>query len=256
MCGEPLIRISRLPVCESCLDSIHPIAGGLCSICGERLLSPHAFRDGQGEARCGLCQRLQPPFVRASAYGSYESGLRDLIHMLKYQQVRPAANVLGRMLAEVIAGLEPAWGEAHVLVVPVPLFPAKLRRRGFNQAELMAQLALKHSPSRARYSFCSDVLERSRDTQSQIGLTRHQRRENLRGAFRVKDRDKISERDILLVDDVFTTGTTVSECARVLRRAGAARVWVATVARTLKVDVQGVAFEPEENPLMTMAAHG
>jgi ComF family protein len=256
MCGAPLVRISRLPVCESCLDSIHPIAGGLCSICGERLVSPHAFRHGQGEARCGLCQRLEQPFAKASAYGSYESGLRDLIHMLKYQQVRPAGNVLGRMLAEVIAELEPSWEGAHVLVVPVPLFPAKLRQRGFNQAELIARLALKHAPSRDRYTLCSDVLERLRETQSQIGLTRHQRRENLRGAFRVKDREKISERDILLVDDVFTTGTTVSECARVLRRAGAARVWVATVARTLKADVQGVPFEPEENPSMTMAAHG
>ncbi|MGC2194378.1 MAG: ComF family protein [Terriglobales bacterium] len=176
--------------------------------------------------------------------------------MLKYQQVRPAANVLGRMLAEVIAGLEPSWAESNVLVVPVPLFPAKLRRRGFNQAELIACMALKLSPSRERYSLCCEVLERSRDTQSQIGLTRHQRRQNLRGAFRIKNREKVSGREILLVDDVFTTGTTASECARVLRRAGAARVWVATVARTLKADVQGVRFKPEEDTSMTMAAHG
>lgn len=219
-------------------------------------MPPHAFRDGQGEARCGLCQRLEQPFAKAAAYGSYESGLRDLIHMLKYQQVRPAANVLGRMLAEVITGLEPSWGEAHVLVVPVPLFPAKLRQRGFNQAELIARLALKHSRSRERYALCGDVLERWRDTQSQIGLTREQRRENLRGAFRVKNREKILQCEILLMDDVFATGTTASECARVLRRSGAARVWVATVARTLKMDVQGVPFEPEDNPSMTMAAHG
>jgi predicted amidophosphoribosyltransferase len=102
----------------------------------------------------------------------------------------------------------------------------------------------------------SEVLERSRDTQSQIGLTRHQRRENLRGAFRVRDREKVSAREILLVDDVFTTGTTASECARVLRRAGAVRVWVATVARTLKSEGQGVSFQPVDNPSMTMAAHG
>jgi predicted amidophosphoribosyltransferase len=100
------------------------------------------------------------------------------------------------------------------------------------------------------------VLERSRETQSQIGLTRHQRRENLRGAFRVKDREKLSGREILLVDDVFTTGTTASECARVLRRAGAARVWVATVARTLKAEVQGMHVEPEDDKSLSMAAHG
>jgi hypoxanthine-guanine phosphoribosyltransferase len=76
---------------------------------------------------------------------------------------------------------------------------------------------------------------RRRETGSQIGLTRHQRRENLRGAFAVSDPTRVLNRDILLVDDVYTTGTTASECARVLLRAGAARVWVATVARTLKI---------------------
>ena len=232
------------------------MTGGVCSVCGQRLVSPHAFCGEAGEPRCGVCRRLGQPFVKAVAYGSYESGLRDLIHMLKYQGVRPAANVLGRMLAEVLAGLEPSWSDAHLLVVPVPLFPSKLRRRGFNQSELIARMALKLSPSRPRYRLCIDLLDRSRDTASQAGLTPHQRRENLRGAFRVRDRREIAGREVLLVDDIFTTGATASECARVLRRAGAARVWVATVARTLKTDVQGVQFEPEENPSMTMAAHG
>ena len=256
ICGEPLIRISRLPVCESCLDTIRPIAGGLCTLCGERIVSAYALQDASGDIRCGLCRRLEPPFAKAAAYGSYESGLRDLIHMLKYQQVRPAANVLGRMLSEVVGDLEGGWIPATVLVIPVPLFAAKLRQRGFNQAELIARTALKLIPVRDRYTLEPEVLERSRDTQSQIGLTRHQRRENLRGAFRVKDREKVSGREILLVDDVFTTGTTASECARVLRRAGAARVWVATVARTLKAEVQGMRIEPEDDKSLSMAAHG
>lgn len=256
ICGEPLVRISRLPVCENCLGAIHPIEGGLCSICGERLVSPHAFAGEHSEVRCGLCQRMEPPYARAVAYGSYEGGLRDLIHMLKYQQVRPAANVLGRMLAEVIAGLEPSFREDKVLMIPVPLHRSKLRQRGFNQAELVAHLALKLSSSRDRYLLCSDGLERVRETQSQTGLTRHQRRENLRGAFRVKHPEQVSGREILLVDDVFTTGTTASECARILRRAGATRVWVATVARTLKNEVQHALFEPAADTDMTMAAHG
>ena len=93
--------------------------------------------------------------------------------------------------------------------------------------------------------------------QSQIGLTRHQRRENIRGAFAVARPEEIAGREVLLVDDVFTTGTTVSECARVLRRAGASKIFVATVARTLKADAKGVdvmrAFAEDEQ---TLAATG
>jgi predicted amidophosphoribosyltransferase len=88
-----------------------PITGGLCSICSERLVSPFAFsvetpESGSGDTLCGLCRRLEPPYVKATAYGSYEGGLRELIHLLKYNQVRPAANVLGRMLAEAIEDLQ------------------------------------------------------------------------------------------------------------------------------------------------------
>jgi ComF family protein len=160
--------------------------------------------------------------------------------LLKYNNVRPAANVLGRMLGQVIVRLEPAFGANEVLVVPIPLHRAKQRQRGFNQAELIARAALKHCPAGIRFELNSHVLERRRVTQSQIGLTQHQRRANLRGAFRVVKPEKIAGREILLVDDVFTTGTTVSECARVLRRAGAAEIWVATVARTLKLNIRGM----------------
>ena len=196
------------------------------------MLSP-AFVDRPG-ATCGLCQRAHPPFERAVAFGSYEGGLRDLIHLLKYQQVRPAAEVLGHMLAEAIANLEPSLPDGAIPVVPVPLHPRKQRQRGFNQAELIARVALKQLARSQRFQLRTGILVRQRETGSQIGLTRHQRRENLRGAFAVIDPAPIAQRDILLVDDVLTTGTTASECARVLRRAGAAQVWVVTVARTLK----------------------
>ena len=244
ICGTPLVRISRLPLCQECLDAMRPISGGVCTICGERVFSPYAFAGAEGEARCGLCRRIEPLFARAAAYGSYESGLRELIHLLKYNGVRPAANVLGRMLAEAIATLEPGFAADPMAVVPVPLHRTKLRQRGFNQAELIARAAMKLIAPGDRLHLCAGVLERTRETASQIGLTSHQRRENLRGAFRVAQPEAASGREVLLVDDVFTTGSTVSECARVLRRAGATKVWVATVARTLKVSAQQVEIRP------------
>jgi len=231
ICTAPLTKISRLPVCQECLAAMHPISGGICAICGERLISPYAVEEDQGEPLCGLCQRLAPPFARAVAYGSYDGGLRELIHLLKYERVRPAAAVLGRMLHEAMEALDVAAG---TVVVTVPLHQRKQRQRGFNQVDLIAQAAMKRE-SRSM-SLRLDILQRQRETQSQIGLTSHQRRENMRSAFAVARPQEISGREVLLVDDVYTTGTTLSECAKILKRAGASKVLVATVARTLKLN--------------------
>jgi ComF family protein len=233
ICGSPLIRVSRLPVCESCLIALRPLQGSYCSVCGEVLHIATGI--DAAESRCLLCQRADPPFERAVAYGSYDGGLRDLIHVLKFQQVRPAAAVLGCVLAETMAQLEKTMPVGTIAVVPVPLHKRKQSQRGFNQAEMIARGALKQLSRPKRFDLCAGVLLRRRETGSQIGLTRHQRRENLRGAFAVGDPSRILNRDVLLIDDVLTTGTTASECARVFLRAGAARVWVATVARTLKI---------------------
>jgi ComF family protein len=246
ICGLPLVNISRLPVCPECLSAIHPAAGGLCKVCGERLVSVYAATF-EAEAKCGLCRRIEPPFLRAVAYGSFEGGLRELIHLLKYSGIRPAANVLGRMLAEAIAKLEPAFSPGLVAVIPVPLYRAKLRQREFNHAELIARAASKIAAKSGRLQLCADLLERKRETSSQAGLTSHQRRENVRGAFGVMRPESVRDREIVIVDDVYTTGATVSECVRVLRRAGASKVWVATVARTMKIAQQQVRIElPEE----------
>ena len=235
ICGLPLLNVSRLPVCPECLARIHPVEGNVCSICGERVLSAYAEADDDGLRRCPACRRLDRPYERAVAYGSYDGGLRELIHLLKYNGVRPAARVLGRMLAEAWPTLEASFANETVLVVPVPLFKGKRRQRGFNQSELIAEAALKLYAANGRMQLASSLLLRVRDTHSQIGLTSHQRRENLRGAFAVARAQEVTGREVLLVDDVYTTGTTASECAKVLRRAGAAKVWVATVARTLKL---------------------
>jgi ComF family protein len=266
ICSSPLIRVSRLPVCHTCLLALRPLPGSYCAICGEALSLPFEIEREETECelvpretRCLLCQRTDPPFERAIAYGSYDAQLRDMIHLLKFQQVRPVAAVLGRKLAETIARLELEMPVGRIVVVPVPLHSRKRAQRGFNQAEMIARTALKRLGRPKRFDLCTGILIRRRATGSQIGLTRHQRRDNLRGAFGVSDPTQILNRDILLVDDVFTTGTTASECARVLLRAGAARVWVATVARPLKIFETMVLRDdlPEgsEDPL-GMAAYG
>ena len=239
----------------------------MCSVCGERVLSSYAETDPDGLRRCPVCRRIDRPFERAVAYGSYDGGLRELIHLLKYNGVRPAAKVLGRMLAEALTALEPDFEHAMferglydqqpILVVPVPLYTSKHRQREFNQAELIARAALKSYAAPERLQLSLDLLQRTRDTHSQIGLTSHQRRENLRGAFAVSRAAEVTGRDVLLVNDVYTTGTTATECARVLRRAGARQVWVSTVARTLKLaskyaESQGFnvsTFQSFENPV-------
>lgn len=220
------------------MAALRPLQGSYCPVCGQASRLPASLTRVEGEdvdPRCLLCQRVDPPFERAVAYGSYEAGLRDLIHLLKFHQVRPAAKVLGNVLAGTIASLEKAMPVGTIAVVPVPLHKNKKAERGFNQAEMIARKALQQLARPKRFELCAGILLRRRDTGSQIGLTNHERRENLRGAFSVNDPTRILNRDILLVDDVYTTGTTASECARVLIRAGAARVWVATVARTLKL---------------------
>jgi ComF family protein len=160
---------------------------------------------------------------------------------LKYEQVLPAADLLGGMLARAIVKLEIPQ---PVLMIPVPLHSSKRRRRRFNQAEIIARAALKQSAMPGT-ELATNLLVRQRATVSQIGLTRPQRIENIRGAFRIDYPERIAGRRILLIDDVLTTGTTASECARVLRKAGADKVWVATVARTLKNTGVNFAIEPD-----------
>jgi ComF family protein len=237
-CDAPLLNISRLPVCDECIAAIRPISGKTCDICGEAL--PGLERAGDIQT-CSACQERRPHFARATAFGAYEDELRELIHLLKYEQVLPAAGVLGGMLAAAVRklGVGPS-----VLMVPVPLHSSKRRQRRFNQADLIARAALKKL-ALDDLEFAAKVLVRVKPTVSQIGLTRPQRRENMRGAFQVVHPNRVKGRSILLVDDVLTTGTTASECARVLRKAGAEQVWVATAARTLKIKDSNFAMEYE-----------
>jgi len=174
-----------------------------------------------------------PPFVRAVAYGPYQDRMKAAIHALKYDRLHAAARGLGRMLAEAIAKLADE-APSEMLVVPVPLHRSKYAERGFNQARSLAFHALnalrKWHPE-WRLTMAPRTLMRLRATESQAGLNPRQRRINVRGAFTVSDPAAVARKHVLVIDDIFTTGSTARAAAHALLRAGAASVWVATLAR-------------------------
>ncbi len=159
--------------------------------------------------------------------------MREAIHALKYDRLHSAARELGRMLAGAIAQLA---GEAptEMLVVPVPLHRSKYAQRGFNQSRSLAVEALKFlrtSHPQWKLTLAPSTLMRLRATESQAGLAPRERRINVRGAFSVSDPSQVTAQNILLVDDILTTGATARAAAQTLLKAGAASVWVATLAR-------------------------
>ena len=202
---------------------------------------------------------VPPPFVRAVSYGLYRGRMREAIHALKYDRLHPTARELGRMLAEAIAQLA---GEApsEMLIVPVPLHRSKYAQRGFNQSRSLAAEALRFlrkSHPEWQLTLASSTLMRLRPTESQAGLTPRQRRINVRGAFSVSDASKVMLQHVLLVDDILTTGATVRAAARSLVEAGAASVWVATLARAQRASGFGRQFAGkvvEEQDALTGAA--
>jgi ComF family protein len=244
ICAQPLARLSRIPVCDTCVNSLAPADLVACAVCGEAL----EFVATEA-ALCPMCQRAHPRFDFALSFAGYDGALRKLLHLLKYEQLRPAAKLIGGRLAQVIElsasrgrllveapdlkSREAGIRRNPVLVIPVPLHRSKVRQRGFNQSELIARSALRHLGG-SRFELHTGNLRRVRATVSQTGLTRHQRRENVRGAFVVMAPERIRDRCVLIVDDVYTTGTTLNECARMLRSAGARQVVVATVARVYR----------------------
>ena len=188
---------------------------------------------------CTPCRRVPPQFERAVAYGVYEGKLREMLHLLKYEGLTSVAEILGDRLAVAIEELAATSPPEETIVVTVPLFRGRLgrSRRAFNQADLLAATALRELKRRQpgwKLRMIPDAMVRVRDTQSQFGLDPRGRRANVRGAFRVANGSMIEGREVILVDDIFTTGATVRECSRVLRRAGAKRVRIATLSRAQK----------------------
>ncbi|MFZ0747328.1 MAG: ComF family protein [Terracidiphilus sp.] len=231
LCDSPLPHLSSVPICDACWMEIPIQSGSLCVRCGDSLDAPAA--DLKNEGLCRTCRLAPPPFKRAVAYGPYEQRMKDAIHALKYNGLRPASRGLGNLLAEAIAQLANE-APAEMLVIPVPLHGSKQADRGFNQARLLAAHALeslrKSNPA-WRLTLAPDALMRLRATGSQAGLTPRQRRLNVRGAFQVTDPAVVDGRHVLVVDDILTTGATARAAAQALIKAGAETVWVATLAR-------------------------
>lgn len=215
-------------LCDPCLNNLPELNAPYCSRCGE----PYdgAITDA---FQCGNCLDLRLRFDFAIAAYRADDAVRDLIHRFKYQRELHLRGLLACLLLRVLD--EPrlaAEDRSQWLLVPIPLYHARRREREYNQSwELCTRIShLQGIPS-------LDALQRVRATTPQASLSRQQRRENLRRAFRVKPsllrRGVLKDKTILLVDDVLTTGSTASECAKVLARdAGAARVVVITVARS------------------------
>jgi len=209
------------------------LSGPLCVRCGDILAAPVLESGSASVALCRACRLAPPSFERAVAYGPYEGRMKAAIHALKYDRLHSAARGLGRMLAEAVAQLA-GEASAEMLVVPVPLHRSKYVQRGFNQARSLATHALNFlgkSHPEWRLTLASSTLMRLRATQSQAGLTPRQRRLNVRGAFTVSAPTAVASKHILLIDDILTTGATARAAAKTLMEAGAASVWVATLAR-------------------------
>lgn len=209
--------------CEACCADFDSIAGPVCPRCGTPYDSPEALR-ASPDHLCASCRRKPPLFDQALSVAYFEGPLREAIHQFKYRPCRSLGQPLGLWMADRIRTLA-----AIDMIMPVPLHVKRLRQRGFNQALLLAhRISVRHG-----ITLFYDNLARVRPTRPQVELTGEERIKNVAGAFALRSPEKIKDKHILLIDDVFTTGATMNACAAVLKHAGASQVTACTLARAL-----------------------
>ncbi len=210
-CSRPTDSISEAPFCRQCWQSIVKYDGPECRICGVRLVSGYA-------EQCQRCLEDPPAFVRASSFTDYEGLIASAIHHFKFLGLRR----LSVPLAEFLSFYNT---EGIDSVIPVPLSPKSLKKRGFNQSLLLSrQLSITK-----KIPLCMDVLHKVFETPTQVGLSAKERAVNVKGAFACRGR--VTANNVLLVDDVMTTGATANACSVQLLKAGAKSVQVLTLAR-------------------------
>lgn len=221
LCDKYLIVGVVETLCRECrkdIDYLHP---PFCRCCGGKVAG-----DRDRQYLCGACLSHPLPFRSARAVINYDQSASELLHRLKYSgdtSVLPG-------IAYIIKNADSLAIPSSDLIVPVPLYPKRLQRRGLNQSVLLARLFYPERICDIR----TNILERTRDTPSQATLSGSARRKNLRGAFTVVEKTMIQGKSLCIVDDVYTTGATVAECAKTLLAHGAQDVHVLTLARVIK----------------------
>ncbi|MFO7936778.1 MAG: ComF family protein [Kiritimatiellia bacterium] len=219
VCGCPSDRPARC-LCWDCFNRIELLKSGLCSLCGNPLT---------GNPQCGFlcqaCRERKPFFDRARSAAHFNGVMREIILSFKYQN----ALWLKRDIADTMYGVLQIWEDLHAVdvVVPVPLFRTRLRERSYNQSLVLAEILAERMDRRMD----SRSLKRIRGTVTQTKFNAAQRRKNIRGVFKVVRPEWVRKRTVLLVDDVMTTGATLSECARELKKAGSRQVFAVSAAR-------------------------
>lgn len=215
ICDSPLREDERI-ICGNCWARMEIISDNFCQLCGCPI--------GPGRLICDSCRRGGHYFSFNRSLGPFNQRYQILIHSLKYERMTNLTTKLGEKLVFLLRG-EPRFAPAQG-IVPVPLHPTKLRERGYNQSLLLAREVSR----RSGFPLIDDGLRRVKRTKSQTKLTFEERVENVKGAFKVGSKERIEGKRLILVDDVFTTGSTLNSCAEALINGGAKEVYGLTLA--------------------------